>query len=298
MKTIVTGGTGLVGHHLQKIFPEAVYLSRSDYDLSREDAVKALYHDLQPDRVIHMAAKVGGIVTNMQYPSDYLEENIVMNTFMVREAVRAGVTRFTGILSTCIYPDKVERYPLTEDQLHLGPPPAQNFSYAYAKRCMAVHIDAVNHQHGLAYNYVIPCNLFGVGDKHGNDSHFVTALIKKIWTAKRDGVGHIQLMGDGTPLRQYMDAGDLAWALKAMVDRDITSSFNVATHEVLSIRAIAELALAVCGAEDLEIRWDTSLPTGQHRKDASQQRLLELLPDFQAQSMAQALRRVYDQFST
>ena len=111
----------------------------------------------------------------------------MMNTLLVDYAYKFKVSRFIGILSTCIYPDKTDLYPMTEDALHIGPPTPTNFSYGYAKRCLAVHIDACNKQYGTKYQYLTPCNLYGEHDKFGENSHFVAALIKKIHEAKVAG---------------------------------------------------------------------------------------------------------------
>ena len=85
------------------------------------------------------------------------------------------VKRFIGILSTCIYPDKVKglefSYPMTEESLFLGPPTPTNFSYAYAKRCLAVHINAHNKQYNTKYNYLIPCNLYSEYDNFKDEEY-------------------------------------------------------------------------------------------------------------------------------
>lgn len=295
MTIVVTGGNGLVGSTLKKFLSNAIYLSRKDYDLENEQQVIALYKDLQPSRVIHLAATVGGITDNIARPADYFYNNVLMNTFLIKHAYENGVDRFTGILSTCIYPDEVESYPLKEEQLHIGPPAATNFSYGYAKRCMAVHIDAVNRQHNVQYNYLIPCNLYGEHDKAGASSHFVTALVHKIYNAKQNNLDSIDLMGDGTPLRQFMLADDFAKTIAWMVEQDITQSFNVATTQNLSIKQIAETALVACNADHLTINWDTGKPNGQHRKDVSIDRLLQFMPEFTATDLQQGIQKVYDQ---
>jgi nucleoside-diphosphate-sugar epimerase len=73
---------------------------------------------------------------------------------------------------------------MKEDLLHKGPPTITNFSYGYAKRCMAVHIDAVNKQYGTKYQYLTPSNLYGIYDKYNERSHFIGALLMKIYNAK------------------------------------------------------------------------------------------------------------------
>ena len=206
MKYIVTGGTGMVGMHLQEIMPDLVYLSSADCDLTDKNAVDALFASEKPDGVIHLAARVGGIMENIKNPASFYDENIQINTNTLMAARKNGVKRLIAILSTCMYPDKAVNYPMSEEDVHKGPPSAANFTYAYAKRCLAVQIDAYRHQHGLNYSYVIPCNLYGEHDnfEDSNKSHFVTALIKKIIDAENAGSTAITLFGTGKPMRQFM----------------------------------------------------------------------------------------------
>jgi GDP-L-fucose synthase len=297
MKILVTGGSGMVGKSLKKILPDAIYLSSSECDLTNENAVISLMTNNDFDCVIHLAAKVGGIIDNINKPDDYFMDNIQMNTNMIKWSRLTGVKRFIGILSTCIYPDKVDVYPMTEDMLHQGPPTPTNFSYGYAKRCLAVHIDACNKQYGTKYQYLTPCNLYGINDKFGENSHFVAALVKKIVAVEKDGGDTLGLFGTGTPLRQFMDSDDLAWVIKECLDKDIYDSFNVATEENLSIKEMAEIALESCGLSDIKIEFDTTKPDGQYRKDVSIDKLKNLLPNFNTISLGKGIRKVYDKIS-
>ncbi len=226
-KIVVTGGSGLVGKHLQEILPNATYLSSKDCDLTDIKMVRWMISSYEPDVVIHLAAKVGGIQDNIKYPADYFDDNVLMNTNILKVCKEYDVKRFVGILSTCIYPNVVETYPMSEEDLFIGPPPPTNFSYAFAKRCLAVQIDSYNKQFGTKYNYLIPCNLYGDYDNLHDESkmHFITALLNKIKNAKGN---QLNLLGTGKPLRQFMYAGDLAKIIKEVIDKDITENFNVA----------------------------------------------------------------------
>lgn len=279
-KIVVTGGSGMVGKSLKKIMPGAIYLSSKDYNLTTERGVAQMYHDLKPTVVIHLAAKVGGILDNINKPGEYFTDNVLMNTLMIEYARHNGVERFIGMLSTCIYPDKVESYPMSEEILHQGPPAITNFSYGYAKRALAVQIDSYNKQYGTKYQYLTPCNLYGEHDKFGENSHFVAALIKKIHQAKSTGEDKITLFGTGTPLRQFMHSDDLARVIKRCIDEDIYDSFNVATEQNVSIDDIARTALRACGADKMRIEYDNTKPDGQFRKDVSVEKMKSIFPDF------------------
>jgi len=292
-KIVVTGGSGMVGKSLKKIMPNAIYLSSKDYNLTSEKGVAQMYHDLKPDVVIHLAAKVGGIMDNINKPSTYFTDNVLMNTLLVDYARIHNVKRFIGILSTCIYPDKVENYPMNEEMLHQGPPTPTNFSYGYAKRCLAVQIDACNEEYGTNYQYLTPCNLYGEYDKFGENSHFVAALIKKIHQAKSTNEEKITLFGTGTPLRQFMHSNDLAIIIKRCLDENIYDNFNVATEQNVSIEDIARIALRACEASHLKIEFDDSKPDGQFRKEVSVDRMKALFEDFKPTKLFHGIKSTY-----
>ena len=294
MKVIVTGGSGMVGRSLQQFMPNARYLSSKDYNLTNREGVESMYLYEQPDVVIHLAAKVGGIIDNIKKPADYFDENVLMNTLLVKYGYRHGLKRFIGILSTCIYPDVVENYPIKESDLHLGPPTATNFSYGYAKRSLAVQIDAYNKQYGTKYQYLTPCNLYGEFDKYGENSHFIAALIKKIHHAKLNGLEKITLFGTGKPLRQFMHSDDLAYVIRECVNYEIYDNVNVAVKDNLSIDSMAKIALEAMKCQDIKIEYDSSKPDGQFRKDVSIDKLQSVIPHFDPRDLYQGIKQTYE----
>lgn len=295
MKSIlVTGSSGLVGTYLKREMPEANYVSSKDFNLLKENEVKKMFLKYKPDHVIHLAAKVGGIHHNIAEPVSYFEENILMNTLVVKESYLNNVKNFLGILSSCIYPDKIKRYPIEESQLFSGEPHKDLFSYSYAKRCMAMHIDAYNKKFMMKYNYIIPCNLYGEFDKFNEiEGHFVGALIKKIIEAKKNNKKYITLFGNGSPYRQFMHAKDLAKIIKEIVRKNISKSFNVATTENYTVNKIAKIALKACDAKDLYIKFDKTMPNGQMRKDVDISRMKKLFPNFQPTLLYDGIREIY-----
>lgn len=294
MKILVTGGNGLVGKHLQDILPEATYISSKDYDLTESYNVHRLMYKERPDVVIHLAARVGGILDNITNPVDYLEQNILINTNVLQHCHQFNVSKVISILSTCIYPDIVDTYPMKEEVLFNGPPPPDNFAYAMSKRCMATQMDSYVKQYNKQWSYLIPCNLYGEYDKYEeHHSHFVSALIKKIHEAKDS----VEIWGTGKPLRQFMYAGDLARVIKYMIDNDVVDNFNVAPDYVHSIEEITKIGMESCDKGDLNIVYDNTKPDGQYRKDVDSSKLISVMKDFKFTSLEEGIRRVYDNFS-
>ena len=291
---LVTGGSGLVGKHLKDILSDAIYISSKDYDLTDLQQVRDMMNEYKPNTVIHLAARVGGIVDNINYPVDYLEENVLMNTNLLKTCHEFDVETVMAILSTCIYPDVVETYPMKEEDLFNGPPTPTNFSYGFAKRCMATHIDSYKKQYNKKWSYLIPCNLYGEYDKYEeHHSHFVSALIRKIYEAKDS----IELWGTGKPLRQFMYGGDLARVIKYMVDNEIVDNFNVAPKEVYTINEIANVAKMSCLKDEIVVNYDNDKPDGQFRKDVDSSKLLAVLKDFEFTPLGEGIKKVYDNFS-
>tara|TARA_B110000114_G_scaffold170031_1_gene194436 strand:+ start:45 stop:953 length:909 start_codon:yes stop_codon:yes gene_type:complete len=294
MSILVTGGSGLIGTYLKEILPDATYVSSKDFNLINQEEVSLMFKKIKPTTVIHLAALVGGIHHNIQEPVKYFEENILMNTFMLRESFKNNVKHFTGILSSCIYPDEINEFPIKEDKLLIGAPHKDLFSYSYAKRCMAIQIDMYNKKHETKYNYLIPCNLYGEFDKFDPiKGHFVGALIEKLINAKKKSEKTITLFGDGTPFRQFMHAKDVANIIKMMIVNNKFHNMNIATKENYTVDAIAKIALRACDAENISIIYDKNKPNGQMRKDIEISKLNTYFPKFLPIKLEEGIKEIY-----
>ena len=294
MSILITGGTGLVGKYLQQYIKDGIYLGSRDYDLTKEDQVIAMYEKYRPSVVIHLAAKVGGIMDNIAYPFEYYEDNLLMNTYMVKYARLFKIDKFVGALSSCIYPDVVKRYPLKEQDLHKDLPNANNFGYGYAKRVLGCHIDIAKKQ-GLNYSYIIPSNLYGEFE-HGDVSrkHFVGALLEKIHVAKQQANDSITLFGDGTPLRQFTFAKDIAEILDLIIRDDIRENLNVSTPSNFSIDFMAREALEATDSQDIRIIYDTSKPNGQMRKDIDTAKFKNIFSNYEFTPYIKGIKQTYN----
>ena len=285
----------MVGRELVKLIPDAYCPSSSELDLMDSNAVKVYMDKGKFDYVIHLAAYVGSLHDNIDNRTRYFDQNILINTIITKYAYESGVKNFLGILSTCIYPDNINSFPIKEESLHDGAPHADLMSYAYAKRSHAVQLTAYKESFDVNYNYLIPCNLFGlVSESHKGRSHYVNDLIHKIILAKKNNESDITLFGDGSPLRQFMYAGDFARVISHYVNEGLNESFNVAPEINLTVNDIALLALKACDAEHLSIKYDSSKPNGQHRKDVDTTAFKESMPSLNFLDLAAGIRKIYD----
>jgi len=294
MRILITGGSGMVGRELKKLLPNAITPSSKELNLTNSESVKQYFKDNKFDYVIHLAAYVGSLHDNIENKTSYFNENILMNTLITKYAYENGVKNFLGILSTCIYPNNISNFPIKESQLHNGAPHYDLMSYAYAKRSHAVQLKAYKESFNVNYNYLIPCNLYGVvSKKHEKRSHFVNDLIFKIIKAQKNNQDFITLFGDGTPLRQFMHASDLAKIILFYITQGCNESFNVAPNINMSVEQIAKTAVNVCSKKDMNIKYDNSKPNGQYRKDVDTSIFKNNIKDFTFKSLPEGIKEIY-----
>lgn len=274
---IVTGATGLLGSEIIKLRPESLSLSSKDFDLAKT-GFSTLLHDIEcNDVVVHCAAKVGGVKANSDYAADFFDDNVRIN-MNVLETCKSLNLKLVSVLSTCIYPDaSYVKYPLTEDQLHLGPPHSSNFGYAYAKRMLEVQSRAYRQQHGCNFITVVPNNLYGPNDNYDlNSGHVIPSLIRKFHEAKLHDLDQVEIWGTGKPLREFTFARDAAKIILWLAENyHGAEPVNIGNPEQVSIGVLAIMIAEEIGFEG-SLAFDKNKPDGQYQKPSSNEKLLSL----------------------
>ena len=268
-RLLITGGSGMVGSAFKNIAPEAEYPSRDQFN-------NRLYNANEKN-VIHLAAKVGGVKANTDKVCDFYRVNSTINESVLHHAHYTNANKVVSLLSTCVYPvAPYVTYPLTEDQLHLGPPHPSNFGYAYAKRMVDVMSRAYRQQYGCNFITAIPNNLYGENDNFDlENGHVIPAIIRKVWEAKLNNKPFVECWGDGSPLREFTYSEDIVKILMFLLENyDEPEPINIGNTEEHSIKEVAEMICSIM-KYDGEIRWNTQMPSGQHRKPSSNQKLLD-----------------------
>jgi len=297
MKKLITGASGLLGSEILRESPDSIGFTSKDCNLT--DRIKLrLRPNGRFDTVIHCAARVGGVKANTDYVADFFDDNVQMN-MNVLEACKNDGLKLVSVLSTCIYPDAAYvKYPLTEDQLHLGPPHQSNFGYAYAKRMLEVQSRAYRQQHGCNFITVIPNNLYGPNDNYDlNSGHVIPALIRKFYEAKLYGYDHVVIWGSGKPLREFTFARDAAKIILWIAENyDGPEPVNIGNPEQVSIKELAQIISEEIGYEG-GCNFDRSKPDGQYQKPSSNEKLRSLGWDGQYTSLREGIRETVDFFS-
>ena len=270
-KILITGSAGFLGSHLvahlkKHGYRRLILPSRKDCDLTQKSEIRRLFGRARPDRVIHLAARVGGIGANQQNPGLFFYENLIMGVELMEEARRAGVEKFIGIGTVCSYP-KFTPVPFKESSFWNGYPEETNAPYGLAKKMLLVQSQAYRTQYGLNAVYLIPVNMYGPGDNFNpGSSHVIPALIRKFLEAKASGADRIIVWGDGTASREFLYVEDCAEAIRlAMECYDKPDPVNIGTGREITIKALAALLKQMTGFRG-RVFWDPSKPNGQPRR--------------------------------
>ena len=285
---VITGGSGLLGSAFKKLLSpskEVKYPTRKEVNLTDKTSIIRYIDKYNFSRdnssvetIIHLAGMVGGVKANTEKVFNFYTENSTINNNVIDASVYTDTPNLVCCLSTCIYPDeKYVTYPLTEDQLHNGPPHDSNFGYAYAKRMVDIQLHAANQQYGHSYISVIPNNMYGEHDNFDlENGHVIPALIRKIWEAKINNKPTFEVWGDGEIYREFTYAEDIAKAILFCLEQGYDGGpINIGSTKEYKLKDVITL---ICKQleYDGQIVYDASKPKGQVRKPTSNAKFIEL----------------------
>lgn len=267
---LVTGGTGFLGgfvtDRLISAGYDAVALGSDDCDLTDERAVDRLLDLYEPDSIIHLAAKVGGIGANQLNPGYFFRANALMGINIIHEAMMHEIKKTVVVGTICAYP-KHAKVPFKEDDLWSGYPEETNAPYGIAKKSLLVMAQAYREQFGTNAIYLLPVNLYGPYDNiNPTSSHVIPALIRKIVDAKRNNSKVVTIWGSGQVSREFLYVDDAAEAIVlALENYDSAEPVNIGTGQEIKIIDLAEKIARIVGWAG-EWEFDISKPDGQPRR--------------------------------
>jgi len=268
---LVTGHTGFVGGVLLKKLKDDGYTNVHTFDrkeidlLHQHNTMGAISYGF--DFVFVCSAVVGGIKANMDNPYKFLHDNLVMQNNIINACVKTGVKKVLFLGSSCIYP-KDYKQPLKEEYLLEAPLEPTNEGYALAKIAGLKLCEYANKEFDTDFVSLMPCNLYGEGDHYDLEtSHVLSALVKKICDAHRDGVKEVEVWGSGNQSREFLYIDDLIdgmiWSMNNVKSSE--TFLNIGTGEDLSIRKLAYLIKYLVGY-DGEFKFNTEKPDGMMKK--------------------------------
>ena len=189
-KIFVAGHKGLIGSAIiRKLkslgYKKIITIDKKKLNLINQTKVFEFLKKNKPKFIFLAAFKVGGIYANNKYKADFIYENLAVQSNVIHGAFKANIKNLIFLGSSCIYP-KLSRQPIKEEYLLTGKLEETNDAYAIAKIAGIKMCESYNSQYNMNYKCLMPTNTFGPNDKyHKLNSHFIPALIKKIYDLKR-----------------------------------------------------------------------------------------------------------------
>lgn len=280
-KIYIAGHTGMVGSAILRKLRESgyenlVFLKKSELNLTNTNDVEAFFNSERPEYVFLAAAKVGGILSNRDYPADYFYENLKIELNVIHSSYKNEVKRLCFLGSTCIYPrDAIQ--PLKEEYLMGGPLERTNEAYAIAKIAGLKMCEFYNSQFSTDFLMAMPTSIYGINDNFDPlTGHVIPALISKLHNAKVHNIPQVTIWGSGQVRREFMHSDDLASALIFLMSNyHDNSPINIGIGNDFRIIEIVKFLCEIVGYEG-EIACDLTKPDGTPRKLVDSSKLEQL----------------------
>jgi GDP-L-fucose synthase len=267
----VAGHTGLVGSAIirflnKKGYKKIITANRLSLNLLDQNKVYSFIKTNKPEAIIIAAAKVGGININSICRADFIYENLTIQNNLINSAHQNNINNLIFLGSSCVYPRNCKQ-PIKEKYLLSGYLEKTNEPYAIAKIAGIKMCESYNFQYNRNYKCLMPSNVYGPNDNYDlKNSHFFSALIKKIHYAKTNKKKIIILWGSGKAKRELLFSDDLAEACIFFLKKKTKETLiNIGVGKDYTIEKYAKFILKKLNL-DIKINFDLKKPDGMPRK--------------------------------
>ena len=299
-KIFVAGHNGMVGSAIVRRLTELGYtniitLNKNKLNLLDQSEVDNFFRKVGPEYVFLAAAKVGGINANKTQKADFIYENLMIQTNVIKSSYSYSVKKLIFLGSSCIYP-KMSAQPIKEEYLLTGSLEPTNDAYAIAKIAGIQMCQSYNEQYETNFISVMPTNLYGPNDNYDlNNSHVLPAMIRKFHEAKIEGKQSVELWGTGTPMREFLYVDDLADAcIHLMLNYNDSEIVNIGTGQDVTIKELALTISDIVGYKG-DIHFNSDMPDGTPRKLLDVSKLSGLGWEYKT-TLVEGIKKTYNDY--
>jgi len=267
---LVTGGSGMIGRELVSLLQKRgakvrVADIKDPVDMSNIEFVRADLRDFSDCKKIvkgmNYVFNLVGIKCSpkvcLERPADIMGPMMQFNTNMLEAAMNEGVDWYLYTSTVGVYqPAEV----LREDDVWQTQPSRNDWFGGWAKRMGELQCQAYEKQYGAGKCSIVrPANVYGPYDNFDPDSSMVVpSLIRKAFSGDK-----MEVWGDGSAVRDFIHARDVAEGMLFVVENKITQPVNLGSGDGVTIKQVADAVANIAG---VEVVWDTTKPTGDARR--------------------------------
>ena len=269
-KVLIAGQEGMVGSSIYKLLKKKKFniieCKRQDLDFTNQSRVEKFFRKKRPNIVINAAGKVGGILDNKTYQSDYIFINSMIGLNIIKSSLKYNVKKLINLGSACIYPKKTKQ-PIKESALLSSYLEETNEGYALAKILSLKYSQHLKKKYKKEFISLMPANLYGRGDNFDlKSSHVLPALVKKFTLAKKNNIRKVEVWGSGKVKREFLNVEDLSSAIYFLMKKKINHDFiNIGGGEHYSIKMIANMIKKITNYKG-KIIFNKKYPDGVKRR--------------------------------
>jgi GDP-L-fucose synthase len=304
-KVLITGCSGLVGVHLVKKclndgydvigvdvkysnnLPISDKFTFYELDLTIEENIKNLFFYESPDVVFNCFGIKGSPIRAKEKPVDFLYPSFKINTEIINQCSKHNIW-LIFVSSVGVYSPS-EKF--VEDDVWKSLPSESDWFPSWSKRMGEILLESYKVQYGYdKWSIIRPANIFGEYDDFSGNGTVISSTIKKIYEATHS----IEAWGDGSPIRDFVYAGDVADAILKLYTDKIHTTINFGAGEEITIKQMIETLIKI-SRKPISINWDSSKPNGDLRRqmDITKQTQIGLLPVL---GFEKALEITYDYY--
>jgi len=274
-KILVTGGTGLIGRPLVEMLlaqgAKVTIVSLDDASRAPKGSafVKADLREFAScmevctgqEIVFQLAGVKGSPAMTSKRPASFFVPTMQFSINMMEAARRSGVERFLFTSSVGVYSPAEVFY--EDDVWKTFPSPNDRFA-GWAKRMGELQAEAYKIEYGWdKISIVRPANVYGPYDNFDSENAMVIpSLIRRVV----EGEKPLSVWGDGSPIRDFIHARDVARGMLLAVEKGISDPINLGSGSGVTIKQVAEMVAKHAPSGKVDIVWDTDKPKGDAKR--------------------------------
>ncbi len=274
-KILVTGGTGLIGRPLVDMLVKAgadVTIASLDEPSRAPQGIKFKKVDLREfsscmevckdqEIVFQLAGVKGSPAMTAKRPASFLVPTVTFSFNMMEAARRSGVERFLFTSSVGVYSPAEVFY---EDEVwKTFPSPNDRFA-GWAKRLAELQAEAYKIEYGWdKISIVRPANVYGPFDNFDPENAMV---IPSLINRALSGENPLTVWGDGSPIRDFIHARDVARGMMLAIEKGINEPINLGSGSGVTIKQVAETVAKNVPSGAVPIVWDVAKPAGDKKR--------------------------------